>query len=675
MPGHRRFISDGREDGLEFRVLGPLTVVNDDGRVPLGGMKQRSALAILVLGAGHVVSRQQLIDGIWGESPPPSAGPGLDTYISRLRRVLPADGTALVTQAPGYRLELPPGVLDLEQFETQVATARKALADGDVQVAADAFDQALALFRGEPLEDLAQAPFADMEIRRLEELRLGVLEQRLDANLALGRDADVIGEVETLVAARYPLREGLWSRLMLALYRSGRQGDALHAFDRARQVLSEELGLDPGESLLRMHRRILQQDPSLMEGVATDGAVREIPASRAPSDAPPGEARLTDPKSPGRPASSRRIPAMTGRRRLLLAAAAVVAVVLAPASVIVPGLTDKEAAVSAPTRPRTAVIDAQTGEEVGSVPIAELAVSAYPVYGDGTFWVQNFSPNSFVEIDPDSGAVIGQLTYPFASPTGSSEESATLTPFDVDGDSLWVGSGHDLVRLDMSLDRVIERFHLDQYVGGGASIVEGVAIGDGSVWVSRDVGGGQIVRLDPSSGRVQHRFDAVTAHLQFAFADGSLWAADDDGLIRIDAATTPSSECGESREPTGSPPVPGSAGPAIRPRAWSSRSMSRVVSSRPTRPVSVPASWDSPTVGCGSQTATRALSRESMPSPALGPCSDSTTRRRPWPPAVEACWCTSSRVRPCPPSRTLCQYRRPCSLPPCISSARGMSRR
>src|SRR5262245_3724000 len=501
----------GTEDGLEFRVLEPLTVLVDDGPVPLGGVKQRSALAMLVLRAGHVVSRQQLIDGIWGESPPPSVGPSLDTYISRIRGVLPSGGNLLVRQAPGYRLELPPGVLDLERFETLVAAGRKAVADGDLRVGANAFAQALAFFRGEPLEDLAQAPFAEGEIRRLEELRLGVLEQRLDADLALGGDADVVGEIETLVA-RHPLREGLWSRLMLALYRSGRQGEALLAFDRARQVLAEELGLDPGESLLRLHRRILDQDPSLMEKVAPGGGVREVPASWSTGEAPPSEAGLSDTDGVGPPAWRRWLPATTRRNRLV-AGATVVAVALALAAVVVPGVIDeKPVAASAPTHPRTALLDAHTGQEVGSVPIADLPEAAYPVYSDETFWVQNFSPNSFVEIDPDNGAVIKQVTPP-ASQVGVSEESVTLTPFAVDGDSLWVGSGDDLVRLDVSIDREVDRLRLDQYVGGGVGVVEGVAVGDGSVWVGRDVGGGQIVRIDPATGLVQHRFDNVTAHL------------------------------------------------------------------------------------------------------------------------------------------------------------------
>jgi DNA-binding SARP family transcriptional activator len=232
---------------FEFRILGPLQVL-DKGRVlPLGGAKQRSTLAVLLLGRNQVVSRDRLIDGVWGESPPPSAGPTLETYVSRLRRVLPNDahGHRVVTQAPGYRLRVEPGELDLQRFERLLEQARRKRAAGDPEAAASDLREALSLFRGTPLEDLVHAPFAQAEIGRLEELRLVALEQRLEADLAVGRHAELVGELESL-AARYPFREDLWSQLMLALYRAGRQGEALLAFDRARRTLAEELGVDPG---------------------------------------------------------------------------------------------------------------------------------------------------------------------------------------------------------------------------------------------------------------------------------------------------------------------------------------------------------------------------------------------------------------------------------------------
>jgi SARP family transcriptional regulator, regulator of embCAB operon len=176
---------------LEFRILGPFQVL-DEGRVlPLGGAKQRSALAMLVLGRNGVVSRDRLIDGLWGPSPPPSAGPTLDTYISRLRRVLPEDerGARLLTQAPGYRLRVEPGELDLERFEHLLSQARAARAAGDPASAGEQLRHALSVFRGDPLEDLVRVPFAAVEVGRLEELRLRALEQRLDADLAAGRHA------------------------------------------------------------------------------------------------------------------------------------------------------------------------------------------------------------------------------------------------------------------------------------------------------------------------------------------------------------------------------------------------------------------------------------------------------------------------------------------------------
>jgi DNA-binding SARP family transcriptional activator/ABC-type oligopeptide transport system substrate-binding subunit len=505
---------------LEFRVLGPLQVLVEGHLLPLGGAKQRATLAILLLGRNRVVSREQLIDGLWGTSPPPTAGPTLETYVSRLRRVLQEDGhgARLVTQPPGYRLRVEADELDLERFETLLQRARTAEADHDAEAASNDLREALALFRGAPLEDLAHAPFARQEIARLEELRLGALEQRVDADLALGRHAELIGELESL-AARHPFRERLWAQLMLALYRSGRQGEALNAFDRARRVLAEELGLEPSQTLKQLHRQILRQDPSLERAAPPPPVVAEAPTPPPPAGRVPRRRRFRS-----RPHAI-----------ALVGAALVLAVTLG--AVFIPRVVGGGDIDTTDSRPGTALIDLASGTEIRSIPLSRLALAAYPVFAGGHFWVNEFSPAAYVEIDPRTGRILRQLPAPPLPADVGGGGGNTLTAFAVQGNTLWVGSGDDLVKMDIDLQRVRDRFQLDDYVGGGSGFAEGVAVGGGSVWVSRDVGRGQIVRLDPATGAVQHRFDGMPAYLQLAYGDGSLWAADERGIERIDAET------------------------------------------------------------------------------------------------------------------------------------------
>src|SRR5215210_7310550 len=219
---------------MDFRLLGPLHVAGDDGALELGGTKQRSLLAMLLLHANQVVSTDRLIDALWGASPPLTCGKSIQVYVSRLRKAM-ADNR-LVTQAPGYALYVDPTELDLTRFEQLVAEARRASPES----ASAKLREALALWRGPPLADLAYEEFAQAEIARLEEMRLGAVEQRLEADLALGRHAELLPELERLVA-RHPLRERFRYQLMLALYRSERQADALHAYRHAREEFSEEL--------------------------------------------------------------------------------------------------------------------------------------------------------------------------------------------------------------------------------------------------------------------------------------------------------------------------------------------------------------------------------------------------------------------------------------------------
>lgn len=246
---------------MEFRLLGPLEA-RDRGRpLALGGPKQRGVLAMLLLRPNEVVSTDRLIDELWGDRPPKTVDAYIQNCVSRLRRVLGAE--AIETRAPGYVLRADPNTIDAVQFERALAAA----AALEPLERATALREALALWRGPALSDLAFERFAQDEVARLDELRLTALELRLDAELELGRHADVIGEIEAL-ARRHPTRERLRYLQMLALYRAGRQRDALRVYQETRLELVEELGLEPGEELRSLERLIIAQDPALALGPA-----------------------------------------------------------------------------------------------------------------------------------------------------------------------------------------------------------------------------------------------------------------------------------------------------------------------------------------------------------------------------------------------------------------------
>ena len=259
---------------MEYRVLGPLEVRDGDRSLPLAGAKQRALLALLLLHANQMLSRDRLIDELWGEEPPETAVQSLHVYVSRLRKVLPS-GT-LLTRPPGYLLELEPDELDLRRFERLLADGREELARGDAGRASRVLHDALALWRGPALAEFAFEPFAQVEIGRLEELRLAAVEERVDADLALGRHAELIGELEALIAEN-PHRERMRGQLMLALYRSGRQAEALEAYHDARAAL-DELGIEPSERLRELERAILTHDATLVAAPPLFGDEIMLPA-------------------------------------------------------------------------------------------------------------------------------------------------------------------------------------------------------------------------------------------------------------------------------------------------------------------------------------------------------------------------------------------------------------
>ncbi|MGZ4394372.1 MAG: BTAD domain-containing putative transcriptional regulator [Gaiellaceae bacterium] len=241
---------------LEFRILGPVEVLDREKALALGGQKQRAVLAALLIDAGHVVSTDYLVDALWGEHPPKTAGTSLQNFVSQLRKALGPE--VLVTKPPGYQLRLEPGQLDLDRFTRLVEEARQASAEER----STTLRKALALWRGAPFADFTFESFAQPEIARLTELRLSVLEERMDADLEAGRHTELVAELEPLVA-EYPLRERLRALLMLALYRSGRQAEALQAYQDARSALVDELGIEPSPALSQLHGSILRQDSGL----------------------------------------------------------------------------------------------------------------------------------------------------------------------------------------------------------------------------------------------------------------------------------------------------------------------------------------------------------------------------------------------------------------------------
>jgi predicted ATPase/DNA-binding SARP family transcriptional activator len=265
--------------GTQFSLLGPLSVSSDGEPIALGGQKRRALLAVLLLEANQVVSSDRLIDALWGEDPPETARNTIQVYISQLRKLLP-DG-ALETAPPGYRLVIEADSVDLFEFMRLSEKGRTALGAADAAGAADALRAALALWRGAPLADLPWEPFAQAEIVRLEELRLAALEDRIEADLALGRHGQLVIELERLVAEQ-PFRERLRTQLMLALYRSGRQTDALAVYQRARRTLVDELGIEPSESLRQLERAILAHDPALNVPQAGPMSPRRAPTPPTP---------------------------------------------------------------------------------------------------------------------------------------------------------------------------------------------------------------------------------------------------------------------------------------------------------------------------------------------------------------------------------------------------------
>jgi DNA-binding SARP family transcriptional activator len=298
------------EAAMEFRILGPVDVLNDAGeRLIIGGARERGLLALLLLSANQVVSTERLVEGLWGEQRTGGAVHALRVHVSRLRRALRDAGRdeLLLTRPHGYLLRVEPDAIDAARFDALLSTARQQAAQNDPAGAADTLREALAQWRGPALADVLDAPFVRSQAARLEETRLGALEQRIDHDLACGRHTELVAELAELTTTS-PLRERLWSARMLALYRSGRQADALSTYQNLRNLLHDELGLEPSSALVGLHTAILNQHPQL-DWSPPPPDQHPTPTTPAPKAAPPGEGgrhppfryQRANPRGPGTP--------------------------------------------------------------------------------------------------------------------------------------------------------------------------------------------------------------------------------------------------------------------------------------------------------------------------------------------------------------------------------------
>jgi DNA-binding SARP family transcriptional activator len=308
---------------MEYRILGPLEVVDEGGPVALGRLKERLVLAVLLLHANEFVSRERLIDELWGPAPPPTAKKAVNVYISQLRKALARDGQDPVSTADGgYRLAVDDDELDVSRLRKLLAAARERESAGELEAAAELLREGLGLWRGPTLSGLLLESHGREEVSQLDELRLTALMDRIDCDLALGCHEEVLGELHVLVG-EHPLRERLRAQQMLALYRADRQADALDAYQRARHDLMDELGIEPSESLQRLQQAILRHDPALEAPTGTATMKGLVRTATAP---PPTPAIDSGDGAPRRRFRSRRWQLALGALVVLVAAASVTAI-------------------------------------------------------------------------------------------------------------------------------------------------------------------------------------------------------------------------------------------------------------------------------------------------------------------------------------------------------------
>jgi YVTN family beta-propeller protein len=471
---------------MEFRILGPIEVAEEGRPIALGAAKQRALLAVLLLHANEVVSSDRLVDQLWGERAPAKAAKNVQVYVSQLRRLL-GDGQ-LETEGRGYVLRLEPGALDAQRFQALLDEGRGALAAGEAKRAAETLREALGLWRGAALADVAYEQFAQAEIARLEELRLAALEERIEADLALGRHAALVAELEGLVRTE-PLRERPRGQLMLALYRSGRHAEALEVYQDGRRRLLDELGLEPSRPLQELEQAILRQDEAL------DARARGGVAGIVPPRIRAGNAVL-----------------------IALAAAVLLGAAIAAAVIELTG-GGASAGLASVAPDSVAVIDPKSGEIVRSIPVGARPIGIAP--GEGGLWTANFTGRTVTRINP--------RTYEVAATLGT---DATPVGLAAGEGSVWVANefAGTVSRVDPGTNTIVDTVRV-----GGMPVA--VAVGAGAVWIA-DAAGGTVIRLDPTT--TAHRSIRVgSGPAAVAVGAGGVWVANAFArtVSRLDPAT------------------------------------------------------------------------------------------------------------------------------------------
>ena len=533
---------------MNFDILGPFGIRDPERReIRLPAGLERSLLVLLLINRGDVVSVDRIIEALWGEQPPDSAAKAVQGYVSHLRRTLDpesavggADGL-LLTRTPGYALRADGVDVDSARFEKLAEEGSRALGEGSAADAAAAFAAALGLWRGPALAEFAYDDFAQTEILRLDELRLGVLEERAEALLRLGRNAEVVAELGPLVAES-PLRERLRGQLMLALYRCGRQADALEVYRSGRRLLDEELGLKPDDELQRLERAILNHDPSLalpvVAGVKRPSVAQRRRASlHTEAPVPPDSVAVIDLQR------SRVVGhVLVGRRP--------VAVAIGHGSVWVANADDGTVSRIDPDR-REVIRTIGIG-----APAIDLAVATDAV------WVANGSDGTVSRIDPSADAVVETIDL-----RGTSELVWNPTyAVDADDDSVWVAAGpHHVLRIDPTTNEPSAIIDVGQVPVGVARGQEAlwvvtsaeralriephtntataeVPIGDPialtvgrqAVWVSDTRG--QVWRINPDTATVSQTTPVGRRLVGLCATDGAVWAASnaDGTVVQID---------------------------------------------------------------------------------------------------------------------------------------------
>jgi YVTN family beta-propeller protein len=459
---------------LEFLALGPIAVRRDGQELPLGGPRQRALLALLLLHANQVVSRDRLIDGLWGETPPPTAAHTLDNYISRLRKLL-GDGR-ISRRAPGYVLHVQQGERDLDRFEQAFEAGREQLARGGASEAAQTLRSALAVWRGPALADVLYEPFAHEEAARLEERRTMAHEERIEADLELGRSAELVSELEKIVR-EHPHRERPLAQLMRALYRAGRQAEALAVYQAGRRRLADELGLEPGPELQGLQRKILDHDPALAATPA------------------------------GPPRRRKRRWLQPGRR--VTAGAAVAAVVASAGIWVMLGTVGTGASNDIATSSKLVRLGSGASSHDVELDSAPAAMAA----GDGSIWLAEPNEGRVTRVDLATGATSDRV------PIGESPSAIAIG-----GGSVWAASvpGDTLTRIDPASGTVTQRIPL-----GGARAAALVWSGS-ALWIA-DVTSNALIGLDPTGHRSRRTLPLPLRPSALAPGNGVMWVADYDG--------------------------------------------------------------------------------------------------------------------------------------------------